>query len=213
VRVVTTTQRDEAWRLARCGYLCASDAADMLAKIKTGEAAARRDLKLRLVCERLTNQPQEDAYVNASMQRGLDKEAEARLAYESLTGHLVQDVGFLAHDTLLAGCSPDGAVDGFTRLVEIKVPKTATHIGYLRAKKVPSSYLAQLTHQLWITGADAVDFFSWDDRLAPGLQMFLATLNRNEVDLAAWELSVRLFLTEVEQEMAAVQGLMEAVHA
>lgn len=205
--IVTADQRSDAWRQARCGRLCASRASDMLATIKSGEAAARRDLRLQLVVERLVGQPQDDVYVNAAIQRGIDCEAEARLAYESLTGNVVREVGFLAHDSLMAGCSPDGELGNFKTLVEIKAPKSATHLGYIRAKKVPTGYLPQLIHQLWITGADAVDFFSWDDRLPLGLQTFLATVKRADVDIAAYELAARLFLSECDKEYAEVSAL------
>lgn len=207
--IVTDTQRTDFWRQARCGRLCASDASDMMATIKTGEAAARRDLKLRLVIERLTGQPQDDPYVNAAMQRGIDCEAQARSAYEALTGTLVREVGFLAHDTLMAGCSLDGELGGFKTLVELKAPKSTTHLGYVRAGKVPSSYLPQLIHQLWITGAEAVDFFSWDDRMPPGLQTFLTTVKRADVDIKAYELLVRMFLAEVDKELDEVSKLAE----
>lgn len=62
---------------ARVGLLTASCAGDMMATIKSGEAAARRDLRVRLVVERLTGVSQEDGFINAAMQRGIDKEADA----------------------------------------------------------------------------------------------------------------------------------------
>jgi hypothetical protein len=192
--------------------LCASDAADMLAKIKTGEAAARRDLRLRLTIERLTGQPQDEVFANGAMAWGTEHEGEARLAYESLTGNLVHEVGFLAHDTLLAGCSPDGEMGGFKTLLEIKAPKSATHLGYVRGRKIPSVYLPQLTHQLWITSADAVEFFSYDPRMPTGLQTFWVTLTRGDVDIAAYELAARLFLDEVARDVLEVQALADGGH-
>ena len=52
--IVEAEQRTPAWFAARAGRLTASRAKDMLAAIKTGEAAARRDLRIQLVVERLT---------------------------------------------------------------------------------------------------------------------------------------------------------------
>ena len=49
-------QRSEEWRTLRLGRLTASRAADVLATIKSGEAAARCDYRLQLVVERLTGQ-------------------------------------------------------------------------------------------------------------------------------------------------------------
>jgi hypothetical protein len=86
--IVEAEQRSEAWFRARAGRLTGSRAGDMLATIKSGEAAARRDLRTQLVVERLTGQPQEDAYVNAAMQWGIDHEAEAFAAYEAESGNL-----------------------------------------------------------------------------------------------------------------------------
>lgn len=206
--VLTMDQRSDEWRQARLGRLCASRAADMLATIKSGEAAARRDLRLQLVCERLTGLPQDDGYVNAAMQRGIDCEATARAAYESLTGNLVQEVGFVQHDTLMAGCSPDGHLDNFKTLVEIKAPKSATHLSYLRTGRLPSLYLPQLVHQMWITGAEAVDFFSWDDRFPEPLQTFRVRVERNEAEIQSYELAVSLFLSECDKELEAVKGLI-----
>src|SRR6266853_2849772 len=57
-------QRSEAWAQLRLGRLSASRAGDMLATLKSGgEAASRRDLRVQLVLERLTNQSQENGYI------------------------------------------------------------------------------------------------------------------------------------------------------
>lgn len=209
MKIITTDQRTPDWYAARVGKFTASRAADMLATIKTGEAAARRDLRVQLVVERLTGQPQEDPYINAVMQRGIDKEADAFSAYEALTGNLASPVGFLAHDTLMAGCSPDGEVDDFKGLLELKCPKSATHLGYLKSRTVPRDYLAQITHGLWITGAQFCDFLSFDDRFPLALQTFYVRVHRADVDLKAYELAAMVFLSEVDRDYAEVAKLAE----
>lgn len=210
MKILTTTQRTPEWFAARVGMFTASTASDMLATIKTGEAAKRRDLRMRLVCERLTGQPQEGGFVNAEMQRGIDKEAEAFAAYEALTGEMATTVGFVAHDTLLAGCSPDGEIGGFTGLLEVKCPKTSTHVGYLRNKGVPSDYVPQMVHALWITGAQWCDFVSFDDRLPAHLSLFVVRLNRDEKQIASYALAADLFLKEIQKECDEVAGLVTA---
>lgn len=189
----------------------ASRAGDMMATIKSGEAAARRDLRVQLVCERLTGVSQENGYVNADMQRGIDKEADALMAYEALTGQLAQPVGFIAHDELLAGCSPDGLI-GDVGGLELKCPKSATHLAYLRSKSVPKDYLYQMVHGLWITGAQWWDFVSFDDRFPPPLQVFHIRLQRNDTDVKAYEVMARAFLNEIDREVEEVRKL-EAVPA
>lgn len=179
----------------------------MLATIKSGEAAARRDLRVQLVCERLTQTLQEDSFINAAIQRGIDCEPLAFAAYESLTGQMAQRTGFLAHDTLAIGCSLDGHVGDFDGLVEVKCPKSATHLKYLRAGVVPSDYLPQITHNLWVTGAAFCDFLSFDDRFPPQLQTFLVRHERDEQQISSYALSANLFLKEVAAEVEAVKGL------
>lgn len=205
--VLTTDQRSPEWFAARLGRLTGSRAGDMLAQIKSGEAAARRDYRLQLVCERLTKQSQEDVFVNAAMQRGTDLEPAAFAAYEGVTGELARSAGFYAHDGLMAGCSPDGLV-GESGVLELKCPKTATHLGYLKSGQIPANHLPQVTHNLWITGRDWCDFFSFDDRLPAPLQTFCRRVYAKDVDLAAYELAARLFLSEVEKELAALEGLV-----
>lgn len=204
--VVTTDQRTPEWFSARLGRLTGSRAGDMLATIKTGEAAARRDYRLQLVCERLTGQSQEDGYTNAVMQRGVELEPAAFAAYEALTGEMARTAGFLAHDTLMAGCSPDGLV-GEVGLLEVKCPKSSTMIGYIRSGQIPSTYLPQITHNLWITGSDWADFFAYDDRLPPSLQTFCRRVYAKDVDLAGYAAKAQAFLSEVDAEVLALQAL------
>ena len=205
--VIDAEQRSDRWFAARLGRLTGSRAADMLATIKSGEAAARRDLRIQLVCERLTQTLQEDAFVNAAMQRGIDCEPLAFSAYESLTGNVAHRTGFLAHDTLAIGCSLDGHVGDFAGILEVKCPKSATHLGYLRGGKVPAAYIPQITHNLWVTGAAWADFLSFDDRFPVELQTFLVRHERNEQEIASYALAATLFLSEVAAEVDAVKGL------
>lgn len=212
--LVDVQQGSPEWRQARAGRLCASDAADMLATIKTGEAAARRDLRMRLVIERLTGQPAEEGFVSADMQRGKDLEGEAIALYEGLTGNLVQRVGFLQHPTELLGYSPDGLIlddDGrVVAIVEAKVPKSATHLKYLKAGIVPPEYVPQLTQGLLLSGAERAEFFSYDPRFPEPLRLFHAVLYRDERALKAYELLAIQFLREVAEEVKAVESLMAA---
>jgi len=210
VIIVECDQRTPTWHTVRLGKLTGSVAADMLATVKTkgAEAAARRDLRLRLVCERLTGASSESDYVSKDMQRGIDLEPAGRAAYEAATGAIVKPIGFIAHDELPAGCSPDGLVRG--GIVEIKCPKPATHLGYIRGRALPADYAPQITHNLWITGAGFCDFVSFNDRMPAALQLFRVRVPRAAVDVAAYELMARAFLAEVERELEDVLGLVAA---
>lgn len=207
-RVLTADQRSDAWRLARVGHLTGSRACDMLATTKKGEeGAGRRNLRIQLVLERLTGVAQEDGYQSRDMQRGIEMEAEAFAAYEALTGNLTRRAGFLAHPELLAGCSVDGEVGNFAGIIELKVPKSATHLSYLRSRDVPADYLAQVRHCLWITEAEWCDFVSYDPRFPEPLRLLITRVTMTDAERKAYELLVRMFLAEVDKEFLEVAAM------
>ena len=208
-RIIDCEQRTPEWFAARAGRLTGSVAAAVLAKIRSGgEAAARRDLRTQLAIERLTGMPVDnDGFISREMQRGIDLEPAALAAYEAATGRVVRRTGFIIRDDLLVGCSLDGDVDDLKGIIELKCPKSATHVGYLKAKRLPPEYVPQVTHNLWLTGADYCDFASFDDRLPDGLQFFLFRVKRADVDLAAYEAAARQFLAEVADEVEALKAL------
>lgn len=202
-------QRTPEWFQARLGRLTGSRAGDMLASIRSGEAAARRDLRIQLVVERLTGQPQEEPFTNAAMQWGLDHEAEAFAAYEAYSGNVARRTGFLTHTELMVGCSLDGDVDDFAGIVEIKCPKSATHYGYLKSGAVPANHMPQLLHNLWVTHAQWCDFVSYDPRMPEHLRLFVCRVPRNDIDVIAYGRTAEKFLDEVDAECAAMTALVE----
>jgi hypothetical protein len=209
-KVIDYPQRSREWFSARAGRLTGSQAKDMLAQIKTGEAAARRDLRCKLVVERLTGIPQEDGYVNADMQWGIDQEENAFAAYEAHTGIVARRTGFLCSDSLMVGCSLDGDVDGFTGIVELKCPKSATHLSYLREPRAPANHRAQILHNLWVTGAEWCDFVSYDPRFPEHLRLFVVRVPRVEIDILAYSKQAEVFLAEVDAEVEYVSQLAVA---
>jgi putative phage-type endonuclease len=208
MKIHDVQQRTPEWHALRCGKVTGSAAHAILAirKKGTGELAIRRDMRQRLVVERLTGIPANDLpYLPKDMQHGVDCEPEAFAAYEA-QGALVMRVGFVEHDELMAGCSPDGSVNDFEGLIELKCPSSAVHMEYLKADAIPEEYYAQLVHSLWITGAQWADFCSFDPRFPEPLRLFRKRLERSAVDLPAYELAVRLFLEEVDKEVHALQA-------
>ncbi len=208
--IINVEQRTPEWFKARLGRLTGSRAKDMLATIKTGEAAARRDYRADLVCERLTGEMDDDGYVSKEMQRGTDLEPAAFAAYQIHSGNLCRRTGFVQLDDLMAGCSLDGDTDDMTGIIELKVPKKATHLKYLRAKSVPSDHLAQVTHNLWVTGAQWCDFVSFDPRFPEHLQLFVVRVARKDVDLKGYEAKALAFLAEVDAEVRELQAMEAA---
>lgn len=207
-------QRSEAWHRLRAGRVTGSAANAILAVRQkgTGELAIRRDLRQRLIVESITGNPmEENGYKSKAMEHGIDCEQEALNAYEAATGEIVTRVGFVSHDTLMAGCSPDGRVGEWDGAIELKCPNSDTHLEYLQADVIPKEYYGQVLHTLWITGAPWVDFCSYDPRYPEPMRLFRKRLTREGIDFTAYELAVSTLLTEVEHAVAKMQP--EDVHA
>jgi putative phage-type endonuclease len=198
-------QRTNEWFQARLGKATASNFRKVLAKVKSGEAADRRNYRAQLVIERLTGQPQE-SYSNAAMQWGTEQEPFARIAYMAQTGNEVQEVGFIEHHELMAGASPDGYV-GDHGLIEIKCPVSATHIETLKGETCPSDNYAQVQGQLWITGRDWCDFVSYDPRMPERLQLFVHRVGRDADYIDALAKEVKAFLDEVAAEVETLNKI------
>lgn len=190
-------QQTDAWREERLGHCTASRMGDVLAAIKSGEAAARRNYRMQLVVERLTGVPH-DSFQSPAMLAGIENEPLARMAYEVHSQEFVEQVGFVKHPSIKwFGASPDGFV-GDDGLLEIKCPLTATHIDYLLAGGVPSDYRPQLLAQLACTGRKWVDFVSYDPKLPDNMRLFVVRLERNDIEIEGIERNAKAFLAEVE---------------
>jgi len=196
-------QRSEEWFAARLGKVTASKVSDVMARTKSGPAAARTNYMMTLLCERLTGK-REDFYVNAAMQRGTDMEPAARSVYEAECGLLVVECGLVNHPSIISfGASPDGLV-GDTGLLEIKCPNTATHIEFLRTGKPDGKYQWQMLAQMACTGREWCDFVSFDDRLPAALQYSCIRFERDDARIKEMESEIINFLCELsalEEEM------------
>lgn len=209
-QIIDVPQRSPEWLAARAGRLTGSRANDMLATIQKGEAKARIHLRAQLVCERLTGQSQDDPYTNNDMKRGEELEQPARELYEAKSGLLLATTGFLSHTELMAGCSLDGHVNNMVGIVDFKCPRAGNHLEYLRSEAIPTDYLRQLTHGLWITGAEWAEMVSYCPQFPEPLQLCIRRVERKNIDLVAYDAAVKAFLAEVDREVAAVMTMVDS---
>lgn len=202
-------QRSPEWYALRLGRFCGSRAADMLATIKSGEAAARRNLRLQIVLERLTGKAQERGYVSQAMQDGIEREADAVALYDAATGLCARPTGFLALNDVMAGCSPDGLV-GDDGGLEVKCPIPATHLEFLRTGVIPEDYVKQIRHCLWVTGRNWWDYLSYNPEFPEPLCVRVARVKREQVDIPGYETAALKFLAEVDFDLMEIRKLLPA---
>lgn len=185
------------WFNARTGKLTASRMRSAMKRLKNGEdSAERKNLKIEILCERMTGDIV-DKFVSTAMQWGIEKEPEAKAAYEAKTGRIITDVGFIDHPHIeFCGASPDGFVDD--GLIEIKCPNTSTHVGWILDGGIPEEHKAQMTLQAAVTGRSWVDFVSYDPRMPEAQQLLVRRFYPTAAEIAEIEEEAKKFLQEVD---------------
>ena len=141
---------------------------------------------------------------NIPVRYGKELEPFARQYYEQVTGHEVEEVGLIAHNSGGFGCSPDGLVGEWETVsiepdegtmniqfsddgvlswmlfrpahgVEIKCPIPETHLAWLLAGTLPDCHKLQVNACMAVTGLDRWDFLSY----CPGDAPLLITVERD----------------------------------
>ena len=198
-------QGTEEWLKIRLGKVTASGVADVLAKTKTGVSASRANYLIKLAIQRTTGQI-EEGFTNDAMQWGKDHEAQARVAYEVVSGNFVDQVGFVEHPSIKwFGCSPDGLINN-NGLVEIKCPNSATHWSYIKDDGPPTKYYIQMQAQMACTEREWCDFVSFDPRMPERSKLFIKRVMREDDYIAEMEAEVKRFLDEVAVEVTLMRG-------
>jgi hypothetical protein len=194
--VLNLQQGSPEWLAARVGVCTASRFKDALSVLKGGGSSAKReDYKFELIAERLTGEAV-SRYVTSEMQWGVDNEPAARVEYAWSRQVEVVEVGFYRHETLQAGASPDGILEGGLGSIEIKSPTTRSHLETL-CNGMDPAHLPQIYGQQWLTGAKWTDFISYDPRLPSKYRLYVERVHRDEAAIQKIAAGIEAFLAEV----------------
>lgn len=179
---------------------------DIMAKLKNGKPAASREAQvMRAVCEILTGRPH-DSFETWQMRRGKELESAARLAYQVMTGNLVDEVGFIDHASICGlGASPDGLIDD-DGMLEIKCPGTGRHLRHLMEGWIPDEYKTQMATQMAVSGRRWVDFVSFDDRMPDDLQLSVVRFKRNEQTIREVEREALAFIVDRDRVLDKIHS-------
>lgn len=197
-------QGSDEWYAIRRGRVTASRLHDVTARVKTGWGASRADYMAELIAERLTGITA-PSYSNTAMQWGTDMEPEARSAYEFFKGYEVEIIGFAKHPTIeMSGASPDGLC-GTDGMLEIKCPKTATHIDTVLGVPIDGKYIKQMQWGMACANRLWCDFVSYDPRLPPDIgSLHVQRVARDDKLIASLEKDVIDFLAKLDERLATL---------
>lgn len=197
MNVVDVAQRSPEWFAARCGSLGGSSLHEIVARTKSGYAASRASRLATLAVERLTGRTTE-TFQTQAMLTGIEREPDARAAYEFMTNAEVVEVGLVRHPTIgWTHASPDGLV-GDDGVLEIKAPQPAQHLATLLGQSIPDKYAVQVQWEMACTGRAWADFVSYNPEFPESMQLFIQRVERDDNRIAELESEVTAFLGELE---------------
>lgn len=98
---------------------------------------------------------------NYATERGINLEDEARTEFERLTGHTMFPKVVYTNECDFVRASLDGITLEGDEILEIKCPGKEDHDKAMQGI-VPEKYVPQLQHQLFVTGLDMVNYFSYN---------------------------------------------------
>jgi len=134
-----------------------------------------------LIGQLLSGMGELDDYMSDDMQRGIELQPIAIDFYQQETGLVVSPAGFLQSTRFERfGMSPDGLV-GKVGGIEVKCPKTKTHVKYLRMNQLPNDYRWQVISAFMINPElEWWDFISFDPRVSQR-PLFIHRTKREDV--------------------------------
>lgn len=150
-------QNTEEWLNLRLGKFTASTFSDLFAKPDTISYKKAID---KIVYERITGEAYAGySYSNSRMEAGHELELLAKEHYEMQTFDTILDGGFYQLNNWVA-CSPDGRISN-NGIVEFKSRDPHIYFEFIEKGALPSINKWQVYGQLYVTGADFVDYMPY----------------------------------------------------
>ena len=193
-------QSSPEWLQLRAGKITASRCKDARDLLKSGKPSQKQiAYAAQVAVEHIAGHPVDQVFQNWQMKEGHVQEPLARMAYEELTGYLVEEVGAFATDDDHFLYSPDGTV-GDDGLIEIKSLFSPDRIIQIVAGEDYSDFEDQCMFGLWLTGRKWIDLIVWAPALEPiGLAMTIKRIERDDDAIEAMERDLMAFAAMVRK--------------
>jgi hypothetical protein len=204
VIILDHAQHSPEWYAARRGIPTASCFASIITPAKAQLSTGASGYIDELIDEIVRPEAPRGFGGNEHTERGNNLEPAARAWYSLQNDSDVRQVGLVLADDSSAGCSPDSLVEAFGDPeggLEIKCPDGPTHVGYLRAGKLPDKYKPQVHGSLVITGLPWWDFLSY----CPGYKPLLVRVYPDDYTAKVKE-ALAQFLAEYAKAREIVIG-------
>lgn len=204
--VYTAPQGTDAWLESRRGVITGSRCKDARDKLKNGQPSKASTLYAMDTARERCGGRVLPTYANAAMRMGTEQEPLARAAYETETGRVAIEAGFITTDDGKFGVSVDGLVDTHG-MVEIKTMVSSDTLFTAVVQRDFSAYIDQINMSLWLLGRKWCDLILWaPDLEAVGRHITIIRIDRDESaidslesDLLAFDRVVEGYRKQLEQ--------------
>lgn len=190
------------WYAARAGVATSSSFDRIITNKTLKMSSSANQYANELVAELIMGKPLDRNFSNYAMEWGHAHEDDARNLYCFEKNVEVTRGGFFVTDDCAFGASPDVRIidtEGNTLgLAEIKCPENpAIHVEYMLEAEMNPKYKAQTQGQLFVSGADFVDWFSYH----PDMPFACVRIERDEEYLRALEDCLGAFQTIMREKL------------
>lgn len=199
-------QGSEQWLAVRKGCITGSRFKDCRDKLKSGAPSKACIAYAQDTARERAGGSAPAKFQNAAMRVGTEQEPLARMAYERITGNLVEEVGFFTTEDGMFGLSPDGLIDS-DGVLEIKTMVSSDTLFTAVANGDVSAYMDQCLGYLWLLGRKWVDLVLW----APDLDLIvIKRIARDEAAIEALESDLMDFARLVTEYETSLRKAIEA---
>lgn len=197
-------QRNDEWFSDRSGIATASRYKDVMSEPKSkadkdagNMSETAMSYALQILAEKLTGERKD--FSSRATEWGTDNEPLAIQAYSEATGNNVLECGFVRHQEIATGASPDGVI-GLDGCIEVKCPfNSEIHLKNKLTGLVPKDYIWQVQGQMWVLGAEWNDFVSFDPRMNINAGLSIVRVYRDEGMIAKLEDKIIKFNDKLEE--------------
>lgn len=199
-------QGSEQWLAVRKGCITGSRFKDCRDKLKSGGPSKACIAYAQDTARERAGGSAPAKFQNAAMRVGTEQEPRARMAYERITGNLVEEAGFFTTEDGMFGLSPDGLIDS-DGVLEIKTMVSSDTLFTAVANGDVSAYMDQCLGYLWLLGRKWVDLVLW----APDLDLIvIKRITRDEAAIEALESDLMDFARLVTEYETSLRKAIEA---
>lgn len=193
-------QGSEEWLAARRGVLTASNFKLSRDRLKNGAPSAKAMLYAKNVAREIIGGVAPSPFETRAMGAGKAKESPGRIAYEAVTGHLVDEAGFLHTEDRKFGCSIDGLIllPRERGGIEIKTMVSSDTLFTALIDGDISEYVDQCHGNIWLWHLDWIDLVLYAPDMPGDLSLKVIRIERDDN-----------YIEALQQDLLAFDGVVQ----